>query len=348
MASVHTRSNGTIVVKDSHGTGKNRKQITRTFGRGPAARAEAEAYAQSLNEKKKALKEQDDSSNPFQPGKPVYADQIAVAWYQDKKAAGRARWVDEFAHTLNKEILPEISNVPVDQLTQQFLVSFIHRIRKGRSPITIDRYISYLKCMFQWAVKHRIITRNPLELWSKRKEAPKDFKLTHEDVKKIIDVSPPHLAWAVEVAYNLGVRTGQSELLALEWRHVDWENGYVRVYGRKTKTWRRVKVSANFLEKLVLKKAEAQTPYLVEYQGRQVKRISKAFRSACRRAGISEDIISYDIRHLFCSTLLSKGASVRTVSAMMGHSNPSMTLGRYGHIMPGDEERAAALLPELD
>ena len=50
-----------------------------------------------------------------------------------------------------------------------------------------------LTCMFQWAVKHRIITRNPLELWSKRKEAPKDFKLTHEDVKKIIAVPAcPH------------------------------------------------------------------------------------------------------------------------------------------------------------
>ena len=124
--------------------------------------------------------------------------------------------------------------------------------------------------------------------------------------------------------------------------------GTLPVYGRKTKTWRRVKVSSKFLEKLKLNKAEAQTEFVVEYQGRQVKRISKAFRSACKNAGISDDVISYDIRHLFCSTLLSKGASVRTVSSMMGHSNPSMTLGRYGHIMPGDEERAAALLPELD
>jgi integrase len=233
-------------------------------------------------------------------------------------------------------------------LTQQYLVNFIHGIRKGRSPITVDRYLSYLKCMFQWAVRHRFITRNPLELWSKRKEAPKDFKLTHEDVKKIIEVAPPHIAWAVEVAYNLGVRTGQSELLALEWRHVDWENGYVRVYGRKTKTWRRVKVSPKFLEKLGRKKAEAQTQFLVEYQERQVKRISKGFRTACKTAGISGEIISYDIRNLFCSTLLSRGASVKTVSTMMGHANSSMTITRYAHVLPGEEERAVALLPELD
>jgi len=342
--SVHERANGTVFVRYR----ENGKQQNRTFGKGAAALAEAKAFDLAVKEKKEALNQKVTPSTPFQPGQPVYADQIAVAWHQDKKAAGRALWVDDFAHMLNKEILPEIGVMPVEQLTQQYLVNFIHRIRKGRSPITVDRYISYLKCMFQWAVRHRYITRNPLELWSKRKEAPKDFKLTHEDVKKIIEVAPPHLAWAVEVAYHLGVRTGESELLALQWKHVDWENGYVRVYGRKTKSWRRVKVSPKFLEKLKLKKAEAQTEFLVEYQGRQVKRISKAFRTACKTAGISDDIISYDIRHLFCSSLLSRGASVRTVSAMMGHSNPSMTLGRYGHIMPGDEERAAALLPELD
>lgn len=200
--SVHVRENGTVFVRYR----ENGKQQNRTFGRGPEALAEAKAFDLAVKEKKKVQNQEITLSTPFQPGQPVYADQIAVAWHQDKKAAGRALWVDDFAHMLNKEILPEIGVVPVDQLTQQYLVNFIHGIRKGRSPITVDRYLSYLKCMFQWAVRHRFITRNPLELWSKRKEPPKDFKLTHQDVKKIIEVAPPHLAWAVEVAYNLAAR----------------------------------------------------------------------------------------------------------------------------------------------
>lgn len=270
-----------------------------------------------------------------------------MAWHADKKAAGRASWIDDFARFLNKELLKEISTVPAEQLTQHYLVGLIHRLKAGRSPITIDRNISYLKCMLEWARKHGFISKNPLELWTKRKEAPKYFELTYEDIKKLIAVAAPHIAWAIQVAANTGARTGASELLALQWRHVDWENGCMRIFGRKTKTWRQVPVSPEFLEALRQKQQEAKTAYIIEYHGRPISRLSKGFRTACKKAGIPDNITSYDLRHYFCSTLLSKGASVRTVSALMGHANPSMTLSRYGHVMPGDGERAVALLPKL-
>ncbi|MBI9113300.1 MAG: tyrosine-type recombinase/integrase [Maridesulfovibrio ferrireducens] len=124
-------------------------------------------------------------------------------------------------------------------------------------------------------------------------------------------------------------------------------NKCVRVFATKTKTWRSIPVRPEFLEHLREMKEKATTEHLVEFKGKPVKSIHKGFRNACRRAGISDEIISYDIRHLFCTSMLSQRASPNAVARLMGHASTKMTLDRYGHVMAGDEERAVELLPRV-
>jgi hypothetical protein len=38
------------------------------------------------------------------------------------------------------------------------------------------------------------------------------------------------------------------------------------------------------------------------------------------------------------------GVNAKALSTYMGHANVSITLDRYGHLMPGNEEEAAGLL----
>ncbi len=122
----------------------------------------------------------------------------------------------------------------------------------------------------------------------------------------------PHVKWAIEIAFNLGVRTGPSELLSLQWKYIDWENGTIRVFGSKTNRWRTIPLNPEFMDRLEEMFGLAKTEFLVEYHGKPIKSLHNGFRHACERAGIGKDIISYDIRHLFCSTLFSKsGACVR-------------------------------------
>lgn len=68
-----------------------------------------------------------------------------------------------------------------------------------------------------------------------------------DDPRKIMDHAEPHLQWALEVGFNLGARTGESELFALRWEHVDFARGEVRIYATKTVTFRTVPVKATFL-----------------------------------------------------------------------------------------------------
>jgi len=95
------------------------------------------------------------------------------------------------------------------------------------------------------------------------------------------------------------------------------------------------------------KKSESQSGYVVEYRGKNIGMIRKGFRMACRRAGITYPVRMYDLRHLFATVMLSKGADLAAVSKLLGHSMISTTTSHYYHCLEGEKERAIGLLPEL-
>ena len=57
-----------------------------------------------------------------------------------------------------------------------------------------------------------------------------------------------------------------------------------------------------------------------------------------------EPIRLHECRHTFASLMIAAGANAKALSTYMGHSSVSITLDRYGHLMPGNEADAAALL----
>ena len=87
--------------------------------------------------------------------------------------------------------------------------------------------------------------------------------LTVKQAKEIKKHAVPHIAWMVDVAFNLGVRTGPSELLALRWDWIDWDNMVFRIYAIKTKSWRQVPITEQFAEKLCQKQKEAKTDFII-------------------------------------------------------------------------------------
>jgi integrase len=42
--------------------------------------------------------------------------------------------------------------------------------------------------------------------------------------------------------------------------------------------------------------------------------------------------------------MIAAGVNAKAVGSYMGHANISITLDRYGHLMPGNEDEAATLL----
>jgi integrase len=57
-----------------------------------------------------------------------------------------------------------------------------------------------------------------------------------------------------------------------------------------------------------------------------------------------ERITLHECRHTFASLMIAAGVNAKALQGFMGHANISITLGRYGHLMPGSEAEAADLL----
>jgi integrase len=49
-------------------------------------------------------------------------------------------------------------------------------------------------------------------------------------------------------------------------------------------------------------------------------------------------------RHGYASLMIAAGVNVKALSTFMGHANIRVTLDQYGHLLPGAEDEAVALL----
>ena len=67
--------------------------------------------------------------------------------------------------------------------------------------------------------------------------------------------------------------------------------------------------------------------------------------TAWKRAGLAR-ITLHECRHSFASLMIAAGVNAKALSVFMGHATIAITLDRYGHLMPGSEDAAAALLDD--
>jgi integrase len=162
--------------------------------------------------------------------------------------------------------------------------------------------------------------------------------------------------WAT--ALYAGLRRG--ELQALDWAHVDFEAGVIRVerswdpraglIGPKSKAGtRRVPISetlrVHLLEHRLAQGRGGQGFAFTSKSGRPFDSGGLATRAkkAWAAAGL-EPLGPHDCRHTYAAFMIAAGINAKALSTYMGHSTITVTLDRYGHLFPGNEREAAGLL----
>lgn len=53
---------------------------------------------------------------------------------------------------------------------------------------------------------------------------------------------------------------------------------------------------------------------------------------------------THECRHTYASLMIAAGVNAKALWTYMGHASIQITMDRYGHLMPGNEEEAAGLL----
>ncbi|MGA9635491.1 MAG: tyrosine-type recombinase/integrase [Solirubrobacterales bacterium] len=265
-----------------------------------------------------------------------------------------------YERAMRLRILPEIGGARLADIRRSDLQGLADRFAANKlDPSTVRCTMLPVRAVFRRAVSRGDLAVNPcdgLELAASR--ARRDRVAAPEEAEALIAAVPERdrAIWAT--AMYAGLRRG--ELKALRDDDVDLAAGVIRVeHGwdekegeieLKTAAGRRRVPIALALRDILTEhriRSGRSGAELIFGRGPSWAFNGKALQdradTAWRKAGL-ERITPHECRHTFASLMIAAGVNAKALSTFMGHANISVTMDRYGHLMPGSEEEAAALL----
>ena len=234
------------------------------------------------------------------------------------------------------------------------LVDFLASLyRQKLESKTVARHLVTLRNFFRHAQIQELISEDPtahLESPKIRRSLPGYLRL--DEVEKLLELPDQSTPLGLrdramlEVLYSTGLRV--SELTSLRVMDLDTKVGCVRCIGKGDKE-RIVPVGRKALAIVEKYLRDGRTaligamrgnagPYLfVNRRGGRISRVGvwKIFSSYGRKAGLRVPLTPHMLRHSFATHLLERGADLRSVQLMLGHSDISTTQ-IYTHVV---EER---------
>jgi integrase len=256
-------------------------------------------------------------------------------------------------------LVPFFKGMMLQQITPMLIEDFKRRRKEKVSGSTVNKEVSCLRHMLNMAIDERFITENPVRKVRFFPEHNKKERILNErEIMELLKYCNERIRPIIIIALNTGMRRG--EILNLRWQNVDLYRKFISV--EKTKSGRTRKIPMNslvekILRNLSLKKVNDEYVFWNRRTGKPVQDLKKAFKSACKKAGI-DNLRFHDLRHTFATKLVENGVDIVTVSELLGHSSLRMTM-RYSHPSPEhkrdavenlvkiEEKKSAELLTEL-
>ena len=337
------------------GKGKQRKAIVGTV---TTLLTEASALKAA-----QALRIEANQQTPHTEGVPRTIDEL-VSHYRLKELAGedqgRKAYSTRAAYDcyLKIWILPRWGGYRLDQVKPVAVEEWLASIKRARA--TKAKIRNLMSALFHHAMRYEWVDRNPIKLV--RQSAK---RMTVPDVLELAELQL--LLSKLEVRERtlalLDAATGlrASELLALRWRDVDFENLELRV---TRSIWHQVvgdcKTEASAkpvpMDEYMaedLQRWRRQSPYPMaddwvfaspSMKGKQPywpdNLMKRYIKPVARRAGILKNIGWHTFRHSFGTLLKANGEDVKTVQELLRHANSRITLDVYTQAVNSNKRAA--------
>lgn len=246
-----------------------------------------------------------------------------------------------------EEKYPNRSFLSLDKAVALAFLVYLHK--QKLSSKSIMRNLVTLRVFYRFLLSQRMIDINPVH----DIEAPKIWRtlpevLTIAEVEKLIsqpDIKTPlgiRDRAMLELLYASGLRI--SELITLELNDIQFDAGYLKAKGKGAKE--RVipfgRSAHSMLQKYldeVRKHWDPLHQLPVLFLSQQRKKLSRQnvwliLKKYALTGGLSKNIYPHILRHSFATHLLERGADIRSVQMMLGHSDISTTQ-IYTHVSQG-------------
>jgi len=244
--------------------------------------------------------------------------------------------ISSFLSWLNKK------QINYQQVSGKNINEFISNLfNSGLKSSSINRKISSIKHFYLFLSKKKIIKYSPAdEIETPKQEKYLPISMSEDEVEKLL--SSPNSnriierrdKAMIEILYATGMRI--SELVNLKLTDVDFNRAVLKVFGKGSKE-RLVPYGEKAAEALDIylrdrKRSDSKNVFLSN-RGSQITRGAfwQRIKIYIKRENLKSSISPHTLRHAFATHLLNRGADLRSVQILLGHSDLSTTQ-IYTHI----------------
>lgn len=254
--------------------------------------------------------------------------------YRDEISTKKRSVVSEQAR-INGILRRPICHCTLTLLTSADIAAYRDERLKTVAPASVVREINTISHAIdtarrEWSIH---LPQNPCKLVT-RPSPPRGRtrRLMGDEDLRLLAAADRGRASYMRPLIVLAIETGmrRSELLSLEWQHIDLERRVAHLPLTKNGSARNVPLSTRAVETLrTLPSNGRERVFSVAPNA-----VRLAWERLVRRAGLT-DLHFHDLRHEAVSRLFEKGFNVVEVSTISGHKELRM-LGRYAHLRAVD------------
>jgi integrase len=296
-------------------------------------------------------------------------EEVSAAWFEAARSGViRTRSGDiyknsalrSYEQSLTARILPRFGHLKTTALTRNDVQDMVDEIlAEGLGPSSARNALMPLRAIYRRLISRGEVSINPtVGLLLPAERARRERVARPEEAQTLLAALTPkdQVVWAT--ALYAGLRRG--ELRALRWSDIDLENGLIRVergwdpeigpiLPKSRAGKRRVPLAAPLRVYLLEHRLRSEgAGEALVFTGRGGKSLApdaliERARRAWQKRGL-QPIVLHECRHTYAAFMIAAGVNAKALSTYMGHSTITMTLDRYGHLMPGNEEEAATML----
>ena len=310
-------------------------------------------------------------------GAQINVDKYMREWMEAHKLRIRPKTAFQYNQIVEQHIIPFLGKIKLKELRPDHIQSlYSSKLKDGGSERTVLMIHAVIHRALEQALKWGLVGRNVADAVTRPRFKKKEMKTLDDNQARsfLSSLKGTRYDAFFWVAITTGLRQG--ELLGLKWADVDWRNRCIHVQRQvqrlshgglsfvppKSASGNRTIVLGN----AVLDKLREHMEYQdteKSFAGKDWqefdlifpsdvgtpsdhRNVYRAFKILLKKAGMP-DIRFHDLRHTAATLLLQQGVNPKVVQERLGHSDVTLTLNTYSHVMPSMQDDAAEKLDQL-
>lgn len=292
--------------------------------------------------------------------------EVAQAWRKEKMPLIRHSTMCTYLLVLHKHLLPHFGGKHAISETevQQFILL---ELEEGLARKTVRDHVALLKMICKHGAKRHMFGYTDWEIHYPTPDVsprPRALSLRdHRTLLRYLTENPSPRTIGVLLSLSTGMRIG--EVCALKWSDIDFHTRSIsvskttgRVYNCELRKTQRIcglpktpcsrrEIPLTTLLTQILKQVRRESKY--EYvvgtspSGQEPRAYRDYFNRLLCRLKLPS-ITFHGLRHSFATRCVENGCDIKTLSALLGHSNVATTLNLYVHPDFGQKKRCVEKL----